>query len=204
MSAPHGNTNALKSGLTASRHHLTLGNMPKKLRKVQGHASALRRELEAAVVAVHGEITLLAAARIQTAVRLETTCQLARRWLMEALSDLSEGERLAYLREIGRASIERDRVLQRLGLDANETTTLEALYDAPASSYSDDEGQDEADAGEPTASEPGDDAGTCDDGENLDAGQPSGSSSRLTDAARDYTSRVVESQGDAGQGDSDD
>lgn len=145
VSAPLGNTNAVKHGLTASRHSLVLGNMPQSLKKVERLACAFRRELEAAVVAEKGHITLLDAARIQTATRLETTCMLARRWLLEALADLREAERLAYLREINRASVERDRTLRALGLDSHGVETADALYEAmpPLDDANDEPGDDD-------------------------------------------------------------
>ena len=39
MPAPHGNSNAVKHGMTA-RYHLTVGDLPKKLRKVQSASRA--------------------------------------------------------------------------------------------------------------------------------------------------------------------
>lgn len=176
MPAPLGNANAVSHGLTA-RHHLQLGELPGKLKKVQRAAFALRREIEAAVVAEKGHISLLDAARIQTAVRLETNVQLARRWLVQALADLSEGERLAYLREIGRQSQDRDRVLRALGLDANGATTLEALYDMPT--LADDQTNDA-----PTLDAPTLDA-ACDDADGPSTGSSSSGDDEATAGVTD-------------------
>lgn len=147
MGAPSGNANAIKSGLHA-RYALTVGKLPRKLRKVQSAAFAFRRELEAAVAAQHGEITLIHAATIQTATRYETTAQLAKHWLTTSMEDLTHSERLQFAREVSRASAERDRCLRQLGLERN-ANVMDALYSVPVDdSPSDDErpGSEQAEA----------------------------------------------------------
>lgn len=194
--------NAVTHGLTA-RYHLQLGELPGKLKKVQRTAFALRRELEAAVMAARGSIDLLSAARIQTAVRLETTCQLARRWMTESLAELTEGERLAYLREIGRASVERDRVLRSLGLDG-EPTTLDALYSvAPYDAPGDDESdgptaRPSAEPSDERSDRAADDASACDDAASDQAAGSTGTSSSAGEGAAD-AARDVQSPADSPQ-----
>ena len=97
-------------------------------------------------MAAHGQITLVDAATIQTAVRFEITALLARRWLIEGVDELTHSERLQFAREIARASAERDRCLRSLGLGRQTMQTLDALYTVPVSE-ADDEPGDDSEAG---------------------------------------------------------
>jgi len=112
--APAGNQN----GRGNIRHGLRAGSLPRDAKHVEHQTNALRRELEAAVMAAKGEVTLLDAATIQTAVKWERHGALALRWLRIEGEKLKPIDRLTFSREIARASAERDKALAALGLDA--------------------------------------------------------------------------------------
>jgi len=106
MAAQHGNANAIRHGLLSANGAPFPG-----VRKV---ANALRRTIEQAVLARHGEIDLLQAAWISSAVRWECHGLLCQRWLRIEHQKLSAADRLSYSREVARASSERDKCLERL------------------------------------------------------------------------------------------
>lgn len=128
--APRGNTNAMSHGLNANlRHGLKAGKLPKDCRYIENQLYGLRRKLEAAVVAAKGDVSLPDAACIQTAIKWERHGALALRWLRLEEANLKPTERLAFSREIARASTERDRALQALGLDRDaKDNIIDALY----------------------------------------------------------------------------
>ena len=107
---PRGNENALRHGLKA-------GKLPRNARYIEHQMNNLRRQLEQAVMQAKGEVNLLDAASIQTAVKWERHGELALRWLRLEGDTLKPTERLQFSREIARASAERDKALQALGLD---------------------------------------------------------------------------------------
>lgn len=115
------------------RHGLTIGaKLPAGAGYVARTTGQFRTALESAVVAAKGEITLIDAASIQSAVRWERHALLCQRWLVKEAAELSAGDRLAFSREIARASSERDKCLDRLGIDRNEQSIFDALYATPA------------------------------------------------------------------------
>jgi hypothetical protein len=105
-----GNTNAIRHGLVA-------GKLPKDCQHIEIKMNALRRTLEDAVMAAKGEVNLIDAACIQTAVKWERHGALALRWLTKEAANLKPVERLTFSREIARASTERDRALAALALN---------------------------------------------------------------------------------------
>jgi hypothetical protein len=114
------------------RHGLTIGaKLPNGAGYVARTTGHFRVALESAVVVAKGEITLIDAASIQSAVRWERHALLCQRWLIKEAATLSAGERLAFSREIARASSERDKCLDRLGIDRNEQSIFDALYATP-------------------------------------------------------------------------
>ncbi len=112
-----GRSGAPKGSANAMRHGLRAGKLPKDAKYIEWQMNSLRRELEAAVIAVKGEVNLLDAATIQTAVKWERHGALALRWLRVEGDKLKPTERLHFSREIARASTERDKALAALGLD---------------------------------------------------------------------------------------
>src|SRR5690349_7819310 len=80
--APLMNTNGLRHG-RYSRRVIPSGGLPPGCGYIRRVSNQLSRQLESAVIAVHGEITLVAAATISTACRFERHAQLAQKWLRE-------------------------------------------------------------------------------------------------------------------------
>ena len=132
-----GNTNAIRHGLKA-------GKLPKNAQYIEHQVNRLRRELEAAVFNVKGEVSLLDAATIQTALKWERHGALALRWLRVQSEKLKPTEALQFSREIARASTERDRALRALGLDAPPKPVTLGEYIAGKHNGDDEGGQDEA------------------------------------------------------------
>ena len=89
-----------------------------------------RRELESAVIAVKGEINLVDAANIQTAMKWERHGALALRWLTKEADKLKPVERLTFSREVARASTERDKALSALALNRDVVKDAWSVLDA--------------------------------------------------------------------------
>lgn len=132
--APAGNANRLTHGLDS--HRLILGSLTRRRRgsdtpeqtaerrslaKVEQQALAFRATLEQAVVETHGSISLTHACLVATASRWERHAMLALRWLREQHAELTAAERLTYSREIATASANRDKAIERLRLDKEQS-----------------------------------------------------------------------------------
>jgi predicted KAP-like P-loop ATPase len=84
--------------------------------------------LERAVLDRRGEVDVFAAAVIQSAMRWERHALLAQKWL-RITPDLDPDQKLAFSREIARASSERDKCLRLLGLDVRASANvLDTFY----------------------------------------------------------------------------
>lgn len=90
--------------------------MPRDCRKLEAVVNGLRRVLEDEVWGVRGEVSLADALCIHTATRWERHSQLAAKWLMREAANMTAADRLNYSREVARASAERDKAIQALGL----------------------------------------------------------------------------------------
>lgn len=122
--APQANRNAMRHGLRA-------GMLPKGAAYIKRECDTMRREIETAVLARHGEVDLYRAALIQTAMRWERHGMLVQRWLRKEAVTMDAAQRLAYSRDIARASENRDRCLKELGLNVDETqNAIDAWYSA--------------------------------------------------------------------------
>jgi hypothetical protein len=120
--APIGNGNAV-------RHGLTTGKLPKGGAYIHRITNQFRAAVEAAVIDAKGEVSLIDAASIVTAVRWERHALLAQRWLRQEAATLTPDQRLSFSRDVARASGERDKCLRALGLDRDKQSTLiDALY----------------------------------------------------------------------------
>lgn len=120
------------------RHGLRAGRLPKSARYIEYQANRFRRELEAAVLAVKGEVTLVDAATIQTALKWERHGALALRWLRTEGESLKPLDRLHFSREIARASTERDKAMACLKIDGDaQSEVIDALYSRPDESMKD-------------------------------------------------------------------
>jgi len=116
MANPNPHRNALKHGLRT----LSLGTMPKGASYVGQLSCRFRRDLEAAVMAIKGEISLMDAAYINTACRCERHALLAQRWLRHNAHEMTHDQRLNYSKEIANASMSRDKALGKLGIDKRQ------------------------------------------------------------------------------------
>lgn len=125
MGPPLGSQNHLKHGLRA-------GRLPKGCGYISTRVEKLREVIETQLCDQKGEVTITEAATINSMVRWERHALLAMRWLRQHVDDMTHDQRLAYSREIARASSERDKCLRSLKLDEFElephdwTTTLAA------------------------------------------------------------------------------
>ena len=128
--APRGNHNAFKHGRRSERK-LVIGDLPEHCERIGGFVQKLRIELETLVASVHGSIGSTADMFIQSACRHEQAALLAQRWLRLDAANMNHGERLAYLQAIASESDKRDKCVERLKLDRDPSTILEALYAAP-------------------------------------------------------------------------
>ncbi len=107
-----------KGSANAARHYLKGGKLPKHLAYVENRINAFRRHLEAAVIDLKGEVSLLDAAGISSACKWERHGVLAQHWLRKEAATLSASDRLRFSEAIAKASDQRDRNLRLLGLDA--------------------------------------------------------------------------------------
>lgn len=108
----------------AARHCMRgTGKLPRKLAYIQNQLNAFRRELERAVIS-EKDIGLLEAANINTALKWEKVGALAQRWLTTEHDNLKPLDRLQFVREIARASVERDKAIMALGLGKKKVITL--------------------------------------------------------------------------------
>ncbi|MDA1054229.1 MAG: hypothetical protein O3C40_27600 [Planctomycetota bacterium] len=143
-SGPPGNGNAIRHGLMA-------GKLPKGASYIELESERLRTALEDAVVnRTGGEISLHDAAVIQTAIRWERHALLAQRWLRNEAETLTPDQRLAFSRDVARASAERDKCLKALGLDVRPNSDPWSLLDSlpPADSGNDHATEDQIDDSE--------------------------------------------------------
>ena len=135
---------------------LVVGRLPPGCSWVKLTVSRLRRTLEAEVKSAKGKLGVQDAALCQSAARHEATALLAGRWLRKRWGDvggdgrvaeqwttgngqaalkgsiaMDDGQRLAWLLAIGRATDARDRCIRQLGLDTAGPTLASLLYGTP-------------------------------------------------------------------------
>ena len=128
--APRANVNRATHYLRCQLHELPKG---KGLHYITRQCREERRVIEDAVIATGRDIGVYEAATIQTAINWARHGKLCARWLRGQCSDMTPAELLNFSREIARASAERDRCLERLGLDRRDTHDIWSTLDvAPA------------------------------------------------------------------------
>jgi uncharacterized protein YjcR len=106
--APEGNRNALRHGLRSS-------TLPRGCEYITRFINVLRRQLEDAVTAQRGKVTLGEALIIQTMCRLETEAQLSARWIQKT-KDLTPSDAVRFQSKVTESSIRRDARFEKLGL----------------------------------------------------------------------------------------
>jgi hypothetical protein len=109
MAAPLKNANRMRHGLRASK-------LPSGCQYVEKAIIAFRIAVEDAVLRLRGQIDVLEAALIQSAIRSEQRAMLLERWLRlaDSKAGLSVGEQIKLLRERDMASARRDNCLKQL------------------------------------------------------------------------------------------
>lgn len=124
--APIGNANALKHGLRC-------GRLPAGCGHIGNAISMFRRTLETESLSVHGELSILHRALINSACRHEQRAQLLQRWLRKEAGTLKTMDKATLLAQQSAATDQRDKCLERLGLDRDESEhVLATFYTKPA------------------------------------------------------------------------
>jgi hypothetical protein len=114
---PKGSLNALKNGSRLSLKRLTVGELPVKLIAVRREGRKYRRDLEAAVLAAKGEITITDCHLIDTASAATIAAGISRWLLRHRLGEMSVADIRGCTADIVRAKERRDAAVQALELD---------------------------------------------------------------------------------------
>ena len=114
--APKGNVNGLTSGASVKR--LTVGELPSKMIAVKREGRAYRREMEAAVVAIKGEIGITDAHLIDTASAAVIQAGVCRWLLRNRIDTMNTSDIRGCQTDIVKAKERRDAAVRALGLDA--------------------------------------------------------------------------------------
>jgi len=120
-------TNYNKSSYTI-KHGLTAGRLPRGASYVTKMTNCLRKSLDRAVMERYGDLDVWHNSVIVSAIRWERHSLLCQRWLREDCDNLTPMEKLAYSREVARASSSRDKCLLLLGLNRREVDEITLLY----------------------------------------------------------------------------
>lgn len=106
------------------------GKLPDHAKYVENRRNRMRRGLEASVKAIHGAISTMQECHINTALKWEVYGALCQLELRTHGDTLSVEKRLDISERIAKASANRDRALEKLGLDRDSKETLIAgLYE---------------------------------------------------------------------------
>jgi len=109
--APRDNRNNMRHGLRGSK-------LPKGCKYIEHRVNALRRQVEDALMATKGSISITDAAAVNSILKWERHGLLAAHWLRHQVDTLSALERLKFSEAIAKASDNRDKALRSLGIDA--------------------------------------------------------------------------------------
>lgn len=125
-----GRSGPAKGNRNALRHGLKAGKLPVKCQYIENRINALRRQLEDAVILVRGEIGIIDAANINSAVKWERHGLLAAHWLRHEVEKLSPTDRLKFSEQVAKASDNRDKAMRLLNIhrDALRDNSIESLY----------------------------------------------------------------------------
>lgn len=125
--APAHNLNGAKNGARIQR--LTLGDLPVTMRRQTANARKYRRDLEQLVLETKGEVNTTDAHLIDEAAAGEVHASICRWLLRTKLKEMSVSDVLKCSEQIAKAKANRNRAVERLGLDRHEEDELKALYD---------------------------------------------------------------------------
>ncbi len=124
---PKGSINAAKNGTRLAR--LTLGELPRTMRRQTAAARAYRRDLEQAVLDAKGEVNATDAHLIDEASSAEVHASVCRWLLRTRLDKMTVGDVARCSEQIVKAKASRNRAVERLGLDRDHREDmLTALY----------------------------------------------------------------------------
>lgn len=112
-----GNKNALKNGSRLDHKRLVVGELPKKMIAVRREARAYRRDLEAEVLLVKGQIDTLDAHIIDAATGATMAAGVNRWLLRHKLDVMTVADIRACNKEIRDAKRDRVKIVKELGLD---------------------------------------------------------------------------------------
>ena len=121
--APRKNRNSI-------RHGMQSGMLPKNCRYIEVRLNVFRRTIEDALLKSKGEISIVDAARINSAVKWEKMGMLATRWIRIEGDNLKPLDKLKFAEAVAKASDNRDRALKELGLDAKPRNPWEIDVEA--------------------------------------------------------------------------
>lgn len=121
------NLNSTRNGTAITR--LTLGELPKTMRRQTQQARKYRRGLEALVVEAKGEVTATDAHLIDEAAAAEVHASVCRWLLRTRLDSMSASDIARCSEQIVKAKTARNRAVERLRLDRDRMDdAIEALY----------------------------------------------------------------------------
>lgn len=124
-----GRSGAVKGNTNRMRHGLAGGKLPAGCQYIENRVNSLRRQVEAAVIELKGEIGILDAAAVNSILKWERHGLLAAHWLRKEAAKLSPSDRLKFSEAIAKASDARDKAIRSLGLDRDKADdVLVALY----------------------------------------------------------------------------
>lgn len=124
-----GRSGPAKGNANALRHGLRGGKLPKGCQYIENRVNALRRQVEAALIDLKGEISIVDAAAVNSILKWERHGLLAAHWLRHEAEKLSAADRLRFSEAIAKASDARDKNIKALGLDRDrEAETVQLLY----------------------------------------------------------------------------
>lgn len=133
--APKGNVNRLKHGGRLGENmddpdiqRLVVGVMPKALAKPGRAALAYRRNLEAAVLEIKGEVNLVDAHEIDLATGAELHQAVCRYLIREKIETMPPSDLLKCSEGMLKAKERRNLAIRRLGLDDQPVDKLRILY----------------------------------------------------------------------------
>lgn len=117
-----GNSNGMRHGLRGSK-------LPKGCQYIENRVNLLRRQVEAALVELKGDITITEAAAINSILKWERHGLLAAHWLRKEATSLTPSDRLRFSEAIAKASDNRDKAIRSLRLDRDTTeNVIDSLY----------------------------------------------------------------------------
>lgn len=112
-----GNKNGIKNGTRIDCRRLVVGELPLTMISVRSEALAYRRELEACVLAKHGEIDVMAAHYIDIASASTMLAGVCRWTMRHKLDDMTDKDVRECAKEIVKAKQARDAAVKALELD---------------------------------------------------------------------------------------